>query len=156
MQLFVIRHGIAAEAKPGQADAERALTKDGRKKLKAVVKGMRALGWRFDRVVSSPWTRAIQTAELIGKREPMLTELLAQPPRSDLLSFFATAGDRLAIVGHEPWLSELVAWLAFGDTRHHDSIDLKKSSVTVLDGPPIPGGMVIHALLPPIVLAKRA
>lgn len=156
MQLFVIRHALAEDADPGQLDAERALTKEGKKRLKQVVRGMKKLGWKFDRAISSPWKRARQTAELVGKKEPLLTDLLAQPPRSDLLSLLATSGPSVAIVGHEPWLSELVAWLAFGDTKFHDSIELKKAGVIVLEGQPIPGDMTIHALVPPSMLSKRA
>ena len=82
MQLFVIRHGIAEEAEPGEPDAERALTKDGKKKLKAVVRGMRAAGWKLDRVITSPWRRAMQTAAVLAKRDPIVTDLLTCSPRS--------------------------------------------------------------------------
>ena len=152
MQLFVIRHAVAEEAEPGEDDTARALTKDGKKKLKAVVRGMHALGWRFDRVLSSPWRRAVQTAAIVGKRDPILTELLARPPRSELLGLITTSGSPVAVVGHEPWLTELVAWLAFGDTRHADVLELKKSAVILLDGEPVPGGMTLQGLLPPSVL----
>jgi len=43
MELYVIRHGIAEDAGPGQDDAERALTSDGEKKLRREVKGLREL-----------------------------------------------------------------------------------------------------------------
>ena len=152
MQLFVIRHAVAAEAEPGDDDTARALTKDGKRKLRAVVRGMRSLGWKLDRVLSSPWKRAAQTAAIIGKREPILTELLARSPRSELLGLLTTSGSPVAVVGHEPWLSELVSWLAFGDTRHADIFELKKAAVVVLDGEAVPGGMTVQALLPPSVL----
>ena len=152
MQLFVIRHGIAEEAEPGEDDAQRALTRDGKKKLKAVVRGMRKLGWKLDNVISSPWRRAVQTAELVSKRNPLLTELLARQPRSELLTLIGTSGDSVAVVGHEPWLGELVAWLTFGETRHADVFEIKKSAVVLLEGEAIPGGMSIHALIPPTVM----
>ena len=155
MQLFVIRHGIAEEAGPGEEDAMRALTKDGKKRLKAMVRGMRKLGWKPDRVISSPWRRAVQTAAIVSKRDPILSEHLARSPRSELLTLLSISGDTVAVVGHEPWLGELVAWLAFGDTRHADALELKKSAVVLLDGPAVPGGMTLQALLPPGVLGKK-
>jgi phosphohistidine phosphatase len=83
---------------------------------------------------------------------PVVTDLLCQPPRAELLSALADGTDITAIVGHEPWLGELVAWLAFGDTKHHDALDLKKGGVVWLDGESIPGGMELKAFLPPKVL----
>lgn len=152
MQLFVIRHAVAEEAEAGASDADRALTKRGKKKLKAVVRGMRALDWRFERVISSPWRRALQTAEIVGKRDPIVTELLACAPRSELLGLLNSAASPAALVGHEPWLSELVAWLTFGETRHADIFAIKKAAVLVLEGSVIPGGMSVQAILPPTVL----
>jgi phosphohistidine phosphatase len=152
MQLFVIRHGIAEDAEPGQDDADRALTKDGKKKLKAVARGMREHDWKLDAVLTSPWRRAAQTAAIITKRDAIATDLLTRSPRSDLLGLVAHAGERVGVVGHEPWLGELIAWLVFGDTRHGDVFAIKKASVAILEGEAVPGGMTLHALLPPRVL----
>jgi len=80
------------------------------------------------------------------------TELLCQSPRAELLAMIAEHPTTVAVVGHEPWLSELVAWLAFGDMRHGEALDLKKAGVVWLDGSAVPGGMSIHALLPPKLL----
>ncbi|MBL0216611.1 MAG: histidine phosphatase family protein [Myxococcales bacterium] len=154
MHLFVIRHGIAEDPALGQDDATRALTSDGRKKFRQVVRGLRTLELSFSRVLTSPWLRAAQTAKLLAPlsdHHPSTTELLCQSPRSELLALLAEGGESTALVGHEPWLSELVAWLAFGDTKHSDAIEIKKGAAVWLDGPPIPGGMRLRALLPPKV-----
>ena len=66
MHLFVIRHAIAEDAAPGQDDASRALTDQGERRLKQVVRGLRTLGISFERVLSSPWMRAMQTADMLG------------------------------------------------------------------------------------------
>jgi len=160
MQLYVIRHAIAEDQMPGEADAKRELTSDGVKKMKRAVKGMRELDWKFDRIVTSPWTRAVQTAALLepllrtAGEDPIETGLLAQSPRAELLALIAesTASDTTAIVGHEPWLGELVAWLAFGDTRHGEALRLKKGCVVLLSGSAVPGGMEIQAIIPPSIL----
>ena len=155
MNLFLVRHAIAEEAKPGQADADRELTDEGESRFHDVVKGLRALSWRFDRVLASPWRRAWQTAKLL---EPVCdgditeTELLAQAPSKDLLALIAeTPTKTTAVVGHEPWLGVLASWLAFGDGRVGEAIMLKKGGVVWLEGPVVPGGMMLRAIVPPKV-----
>jgi phosphohistidine phosphatase len=155
MRLYVIRHAIAEDPAPEQADAQRELTKDGRRKMKKVVKGLRALDITFERMITSPWLRAVQTTELLAElcdTTPFSTELLCQPPRAELLAAIAERNETTAVVGHEPWLGELVAWLAFGDTRHGEALVLKKGGVVVLDGSAVPGGMQLHAFLPPTLI----
>ncbi|HEY3808241.1 MAG TPA: histidine phosphatase family protein [Kofleriaceae bacterium] len=161
MNLLVVRHAIAEAHHPNEDDAVRALTSTGERKFREVVKGLRALGWKLDHVLTSPWTRAARTAELlrpISGRQAIATDLLAQSPRAELLAMLAEhAADKkprhaTAAVGHEPWLGELVSWLAFGDSRHGEGIAIKKGGVVWLEGTAVPGGMTIHAILPPKVL----
>lgn len=159
MQLYVIRHAIAEPKLPEQEDATRELTRDGIRKLRQVVRGLRTLEIEIARILTSPWTRALETAKLLGPisdGRPIVTELLAQAPRAELLAMIAEDPGPTAVVGHEPWLSELVAWLAFGDTRHHDAIQFKKAGVVDLDGTAIPGGMVVRAMYPPRTLRRLA
>ena len=155
MQLFVIRHAIAEEAAEGQADQDRALTDDGVRKMRRVVKGLRRLDIELDRILTSPWRRATQTAMLVQPlcdQPPLATELLAQTPKAELLALIAELDETTAVVGHEPWLGELVAWLAFGDTRHGDALQLKKGGVVWLEGSCVPAGMTVRAIMPPAVL----
>lgn len=161
MDVFVIRHAIAVDAEPGQDDAARELTPDGVRKFKRAVQGLRELGWSFDRVLTSPWQRALATAELLAPLDngPMIsTELLCDKPRPELFALIAeSSGPRekrqaTAVVGHEPWLSELVAWLAFGDPRRGEAFDLKKGGMVWLEGSAVPGGMMIRAMLTPKIL----
>ena len=155
MHLYVIRHAIAEEAAPGQDDAHRALTPEGEKKARRVVRGLRELDIDFDRILTSPWRRAAENAALLSPlcdATPIETDLLAQAPRAELLALIAEHAETTAVVGHEPWLSELVAWLAFGDTRHGDALDFRKAGVVWLEGSVIPGAMALRAFLPPRVL----
>ena len=160
MHLLVVRHAIAEERRPDLDDADRELTREGVRKLKEVVQGLRALDWKLDRVLTSPWKRALHTAELLAplaKGDPVQTDLLCQSPRAELLAQISElAGDACAVVGHEPWLGELVAWLAFGETRFGDHIELKKAGVVWLDGSAVPRGMKLRAILPPRVLRELA
>jgi phosphohistidine phosphatase len=157
MQLLVIRHAVAEDPGPDLDDAARALTDAGKVKLRRAVRGLRALDVRLARVLTSPWKRAAQTARQlapIAAGEPIVTELLTQPPRAELLALIAEGGETTAVVGHEPWLGELAAWLAFGDTRHGDALIIKKSGVIWLEGTAVPGGMQIRAVLPPRLLRQ--
>ncbi len=152
MHVYVIRHAIAEDAAPNQADADRDLTRAGERKFRQVVQGMRALEWRFDRVLASPWLRAARTADLLGPVSagaPATTPLLAAAPVPELLAMIAETGEHVAVVGHEPWLSELVAMLAFGHPHKGEALQLKKGGVVWLDGTAVPGGMMIRAVLPP-------
>ena len=64
MRLFVLRHAIAEDAEPGQADSERRLTDPGREKLQRVLRRARQAGLEPAAVFSSPYVRARQTAEI--------------------------------------------------------------------------------------------
>jgi phosphohistidine phosphatase len=155
MQLFVIRHAVAEDVGPGVDDTARELTEAGKTKLRRAVRGLRALDVRFERILTSPWKRAVQTArqlEPIAASPPVVTDLLTQPPRAELLALIAERAEATAVVGHEPWLGELAAWLAFGDTRHGDALIIKKGGVLWLEGTAVPGGMQVRAAIPPRLL----
>ena len=157
MQLYIIRHAVAEDAAPGQDDTSRDLTEAGERKFRSEVKGLRSLGWTFDRVLTSPWLRAKRTAELlkpIAEEKPIETELLCDSPSRELLALLAEhAVPSLAVVGHEPWLSELVQWLVLADP-HRDALTLKKGGIAWLEGEPVPGAMKLRALIPPKLLRE--
>lgn len=155
MELFVIRHAIAADAAPGQDDEQRELTPEGVRKLRGVVRGLRALDISFDHLLTSPWLRAAHTAKLLeplSEAPPRTTELLCRPPSAELLALIAERAGDVAVVGHEPWLGELVAWLAFGDMRRGEALVIKKAGLVWLEGSAVPGGMRLRALVPPKLL----
>ena len=153
MELFVIRHAIAVPGSMLLADAERPLTPQGRERFAQAVLGLQRLKIRFDRLYHSPWRRAAETAELLA---PVLTgkavdsPALARAPSQDLLE--TLIGERVALVGHEPWMGELVAWLTTGAPSDGSVFAFKRGGVACLEGPPQPGQMVLQAFLPPKVL----
>src|ERR1035438_4666613 len=69
MNLFILRHGIAVE--PGthgyEKDADRPLTPEGERKLLQIAEAMEALDLTFDLILSSPYLRARQTAEIVAE-----------------------------------------------------------------------------------------
>ena len=67
MELYLLRHGIAKDAEPGQPDEERKLTSTGKDKLKEVLKLAAQCGAKPTLILSSPLVRAMQTAEIAAR-----------------------------------------------------------------------------------------
>ena len=122
MNLYLIRHAIAEEEAPSGEDSQRGLTDKGAKKMRLIAKGLRTLGIEFDRVLTSPYIRAQQTAEILAdvfkmKKSVSVSENLTPMGDPDLLLAEINENytvNSLAIVGHEPYLSTLVSLLTAG------------------------------------------
>ena len=154
MELLVIRHAAAAPRGQGIEDAARPLTAKGLARWERAVRGLAKLRIELDRVYHSPWLRAAQTAEALTpllRGESVATIRLTEKPGKVLLT--ELTGHRVAVVGHEPWLGELITWLVLGSPEA-GRIELRKGSVAWLDGDPMPGRMVLRALLPPKLLRR--
>lgn len=121
MDLYLIRH---ADALPlGEQgvrdDADRPLSPTGHVQVRALAATLYRLQVRLDKIVSSPLLRARQTAEGLvhgGKTvapEVVLSDDLAfGGKRRRLARFLGELGcDSVALVGHQPDMSELAGWL---------------------------------------------
>jgi phosphohistidine phosphatase len=149
MQLFVIRHAEAVPQSPNSDDEARPLTDAGLRRFKRAARGMKRLGISFERLYHSPWLRAVQTANTLSslaQEETIVTQHLAAAPSEELLQLLS--GASVALVGHEPWLAELVAWMVLGNPENAHRFALKKGTVVWLEGPPEPAQMVVRAWLP--------
>lgn len=150
MQLTLIRHAIAAD---GADDFARPLTREGRARFITTVKTLKRLRVHFGSVLHSPKLRTTQTAALLTPvvdGEFTKSDLLMKPPTRALLHLLAH--DDLAVVGHEPHLSSLLAWLVTGDLKKGARFELKKGAVARLEGHVEPGGMQLTALWTPKLL----
>ena len=118
MQLLIIRHAIAVErGTPGIPDADRPLTPEGEERFAEAAKGLAGIVDRPDALLTSPLLRAKQTASLAaaawGQIEPTDAAALAGGSFDE----YAAVLDRyrgdstVAIVGHEPHLSAVLARL---------------------------------------------
>src|SRR5947209_3240876 len=119
MELYVLRHGIAEDGRPGRPDSERALTDEGRAKVAQVAGAARRAGVAPTAVVCSPYLRAVQTAAAAAK----VLEYEGELTRSEVLVPHGTPGacwqelrdfsgePAVLVVGHEPLLSSLVSFL---------------------------------------------
>jgi phosphohistidine phosphatase len=140
MDLYIIRHAIAVDAGTSgyEDDSRRPLTDKGRKKMRQIAKGLRVLGVKFDLILSSPYVRARETAEILAvifkmKKKidfserliPMAEPQLLIPELNEKYSV-----NSIALVGHEPHLSALIGVLTTENTPI--DITLKKGGVCYL------------------------
>lgn len=125
-EIYLIRHGLAGERGTYADDTQRPLTKEGQEKTKRVAQQMRSIDLKFDRMLTSPYVRARQTAEILmeAKLSPRLeeAEFLAHDGKlEDLIDWWQTwkhlPDAKLALVGHEPDLSAWAEQLIWGEVR---------------------------------------
>jgi phosphohistidine phosphatase len=159
MNLYIIRHGIAEElgANNNQDDSQRALTEKGRTKMVGISEGLRDFDVELDLIVSSPYLRARETAEIVAETFKIKDKIVYSnnlTPSGDLGDLIDEVNGKyllgnLAVVGHEPSLSSLVSLLVSGQPSL--KITMKKGGVCCLsmekDLPK--GGAVLEWLLTP-------
>jgi phosphohistidine phosphatase len=137
MNLYIIRHAIAVDEATSDypSDSERPLTDKGRKKMRQIAKALRHLGVEFDLILSSPYVRACETAEILADVFKMKDRIVFSDNLIPLGNPELVIGeinekhsvDSLAIVGHEPHLSSLIGWLTSDGSKIE--ITLKKGGV---------------------------
>ena len=137
MDLYILRHGIAAERGDPKypKDEDRPLTEDGQKKTLKVARRMKELGLTFDLLLSSPLARARQTAEIAAsvlgcKNKLKFSNHLVPGGSKKALMGDIGRRTRVLLVGHEPYLSELISILLSGTTNLR--IDFKKAGLCKL------------------------
>ncbi len=135
MDLFILRHGEAGRRSSTiRDDSKRTLTEEGEKEIIDISKGVEDLGIEFDYIFTSPLLRARQTAEVISKivtSKNQIKELDELKPEGNKLQLYNKLSNLkqdsvILIVGHEPYLSELV-----GEAISNEGckIDLKKGGL---------------------------
>ena len=141
MNLYILRHGIAVEpGSPGfEDDADRPLTPEGERKLRRITEAMGALELGFDLILSSPYVRARQTAEIVAealkarKRLASSDDLVPGGSAAKLIEHLGQLRpqpDDVLLVGHEPYLSELISLLVSG--TESSRVVLKKGGLCKL------------------------
>lgn len=162
MELYLVRHAPAFNRDPAQwpDDGERPLTPEGEAKFREAARGLRRVVATVDLVLSSPFARAWRTAELLeeeaGWPAPKPSPGL-EAGRSPVEGIEAIrphlSASSLALVGHEPNLSELASTLLTGNATRL-TLEIKKGGVAHLrlDHGLRPGTALLRGLLSPRVL----
>jgi phosphohistidine phosphatase len=162
MDLYIIRHAIAVDEATSdyESDSERPLTDKGRKKMLQIAKALRHLGVEFDLILSSPYVRAGETAEILAavfkmKKKIAFSDNLIPLGNPELLIDEINEKytvDSLALVGHEPHLSTLVGLLTAESSKIE--MTLKKGGVCYLSADDLhhTPRATLKWLLPPVIL----
>ncbi len=141
MQLYIVRHGIAIDREDPQCppDPERFLTEEGIEKTKQVAKGLAQIATVPDLILSSPYVRAMQTAEIFAKfleypkAKIRRTDLLL-PGAEPLQLFRELSKDKdssvVFIFGHAPHLDDV---LATALNSKHQITALKKAGAALVE-----------------------
>lgn len=137
-ELYLIRHAIAEER--GVAwpdDSKRPLTERGISRMRKIAHGLEQLGITFDVLMTSPFVRARQTAEVVASvfdPRPPIVSIESLAPGGSAQSVLADLEkqgkrSRVGLVGHEPGIGELAGRLS-GLRR---PLELKKGAVCRID-----------------------
>ena len=137
MELYLIRHGIAAVRGTYTNDDERPLVAKGINKTQEVAQKLRSIGVKFDLILSSPLVRAFQTAEILleadlSSKLETFTPLKPGGKIQDWLHWLQERQNNnslntLALVGHQPDLGNWTEMLVWGSIT--DQIIVKKAGI---------------------------
>lgn len=152
MKLIIMRHGKAEDSHP-DGDHARQLTPKGHRQAELQARRLAKTGQLPNLILSSPLVRARETAETFARTAaisgPMIQTWLAcgMRPQSaiDELAAYKEFGS-VCIVGHEPDLSSLIAYLTGSSAS---SIQMKKGGIAILTANPPAKRATLEVLLPP-------
>lgn len=164
MQIYVVRHGLAIDREDPKAppDAERYLTEEGVQKTKRVAAAVAELSGSADVLLSSPYVRAMQTAEIFAealdypKQKIRRTDLLLPGTGASLL-FKELAKDKQSatvfLFGHAPQLDDVVAAAL---CSKHPITSLKKAGVALIELKRVspPSGQLVWLATPKLLRLK--
>lgn len=165
MELLIVRHAIACErnAKRWPDDAARPLSPRGALRARHAAEAVKRMVSRPARVLTSPMKRACQTAQILTQyagwpRASPCPQLLPGVPPAALLAVLARAPEsRIALVGHEPDLSQLLASCLPGNSGGAGFLFKKMGMALVAfrSAPHAGSGELIWLVPPKILRAMR-
>jgi len=154
MHIYLLRHGDAS-SDSRYNDNDRPLTELGVSQATLIGTLLQRINIVFDVVLSSPLKRAIDTTSIvlskINNHQIAASELLVN--KSDPQKLFDHLNElnvsSLLLVGHEPYLSELISLLIGGNQS--TKIEMRKCSLALVDiSIPIHQGTGILKFLIPV------
>ncbi|MGH7832484.1 MAG: phosphohistidine phosphatase SixA [Candidatus Binatia bacterium] len=156
MKLFLLRHGIAVDDDPSgqQSDRERPLSAKGIKRMRKAAQGIARIEDSFDRIVASPYVRAVQTAGILAEtlnledRVEEVQELALESSAERVIAKLIDYREfnKLLVVGHQPLLGQTVSSLLTGSTGM--DIEFKKGGLCCIEVDTLPAkSAALHCLL---------
>lgn len=145
MRLLLLRHAIAEDreafARTGRDDRLRPLTEEGRKKLRKGTAALARLVPDLALVATSPLLRARESAEILTRelgRKLVFSEVADLAPDGEMAGVVRflqaqKAQPAVALVGHEPNLSELAGLMLTG--RQRSFVEMRKGGACLIDFP---------------------
>ena len=165
MELYILRHGIAEAREDTNAkdDSQRRLTREGERKMERIAKSICALGLSFDVILTSPFPRSKETADIVAralrstKRVQSLDALAAGESTKQLVKALrerSSGFESVLIVGHEPDLSSFVSLLVTGGSDM--ILTLKKGGLCKLTLSTLRPGRcaILEWLAPPSLMTR--
>jgi phosphohistidine phosphatase len=165
MRVLLFRHGIAHDRSDPAcpADADRALTDEGRRKTRRAAKGLAVIGCRPTRILTSPYLRARQTAEIVAEvlgiaPERVTTTEALLPEAAPYAIFhalhaFTGTDEELLCAGHAPHLDRALALAITGGRVPVTSLKKAGAALLELEDLPRPHGELVW-LVPPKMLGE--
>ncbi len=163
MRIYLVRHSNAVDpGTPGyEDDSQRPLTEKGRDKMNKIASGLKKMNLKPDLIVSSPYVRARQTAEILAKvlkykRNIIFSDALVPMGNTDEIIGEINEKydvDELVLVGHEPFISNLIGVLTAANPDI--AINMKNGGVCCLsvDDLHVERTAILEWLLTPKILS---
>jgi len=116
MRIYLVRHSEAVDRVPTMPDAARYLSARGRVSFREMARRFRDAGGLPTRILTSPFVRAVQTAEILSETVRYDGEIVLDPrlsPGFDVAELSAVLDGcplerEIAFVGHEPDLGAIL------------------------------------------------
>ncbi len=138
MQIYLLRHGVAEDARAGQPDSERPLTAEGHEKLRRVLKRARRADLEPSLILSSPYRRAMETAavaaEILAYAGEIVRTRALVPEATPFDAWEEIRGRKtersILLASHEPLMSSMVSFLLDSPALR---VDMKKAALVRID-----------------------
>lgn len=116
MELILWRH---AEAEMGEPDEGRALTAKGHKQARKMAEWLDRNLPNSCKILVSPATRTLQTAEALGRKFKVLNELAPGASAQEVLAAanWPDSREPVLIIGHQPTLGQVAALVIGGSEQ---------------------------------------
>ncbi|MDP4114865.1 MAG: histidine phosphatase family protein [Bacteroidota bacterium] len=161
MNLFLIRHGDAENSTYGKKDFDRRLTEKGTIATMNAVSYWKRIIQNFDYIISSPYIRSLQTAEIIASAYNSMDKLLIEnmlgcgSKLDNIITLVnSLGGENIACVGHQPDMSHHLSDFISSERAE---AEFKKSAIAkiIFRNKAVKGGGILEFLIPPAIFNEN-